>query len=206
MADAGIDVLMLMKASNGPIPAESQTVFTPSKTPDPLRLGFQAGQFCELLAFEFAVGIEPAGAKLPDEFYKKHPELAKQLEKVKKQNAMQEETLSKSADIIEAQPIQFTRLFDVASPRLFQALVGCETLDQVSIVKRKASGTANSGEVYLRLDFTKVLVTELEWEDKEHYVEETGTFIYRELVVRYRQQKPDGTLGVPIPMEWKMQQ
>jgi type VI protein secretion system component Hcp len=93
----------------------------------------------------------------------------------------------------------------MASPILFQALVDCETLSSVAIIKRKAANTQNSGEAYLRLDFTKVLLTELEWEDKEHYVEETGSFIYRELKVQYRQQRADGSLGPPVAIDWKIQ-
>ena len=100
--------------------------------------------------------------------------------------------------------MEFTRIFDTASTLLFKALVGCETLDSISIIKRKAAGTINSGLAYLRLDFTKVLMTDLEWKDAEHIIEETGTFIYREITVRYRPQKPDGTLGAIIPMNWKM--
>ena len=48
------------------------------------------------------------------------------------------------------------------------------------------------------------MITELDWKDAEHYVEETGTFIYRQIKVRYRPQNADGTLGSIIPMSWKM--
>jgi type VI secretion system Hcp family effector len=157
------------------------------------------------LSFEFAAGVEPAGKKFGEgEFDEEEikKEVARQAAKLAR-----EQSKPKRADthIIDMQPIRFTRIFDMASPILFQALVDCETLSSVAIIKRKAANTQNSGEAYLRLDFTKVLLTELEWEDKEHYVEETGSFIYRELKVQYRQQRADGSLGPPVAIDWKIQ-
>jgi type VI secretion system Hcp family effector len=205
MAESSIDVLMKVVSQKGPVPAESNTVFQRSTTPDPLRLGFNPGQICDLLSFEFAAGVEPAGKTFGEgEFNSEEvaKELARQAAKLARD---QGKTKASDTHIIDMQPIRYTRIFDMASPILFQALVDCETLSSVAIIKRKAANTKNSGEAYLRLDFTKVLLTELDWEDKEHYVEETGSFIYRELKVQYRQQQANGSLGPPVAIDWKIQ-
>jgi type VI protein secretion system component Hcp len=107
------------------------------------------------------------------------------------------------AEPVEPKAVTFTRALDSSSIQLTQALTGCDTLDSVSIVKRRAAGTSNSGEIYLRLDFKNVLITGLSWDDTEERVEERGTFIYREITVRYRPQKPDGSHGTIIPANWK---
>lgn len=104
---------------------------------------------------------------------------------------------------VDMQPVEYTRVFDTASTLLFQAMVECDTLKSISVIKRKAAGTDNSGEVYLRLDFEQVLITGLQWRDGVQVVIETGTFIYRKVTIRYRPQKPDGTLGAVVQTKWE---
>ncbi len=205
----GIDVLMRVVSKGRAMQAESSTAFEAAKVMDMvLREGFVPGQFCELKEFSFSAGAESsitggheggkqdAGRTEEEKLARKK---AKELAKANRRTADYG-----NAQVLDMQPVSYSRQFDTASTLLFQSLVGCETLDQISIVKRKAAGTANSGEVYLRLDFSKVLMTELDWKDAEHIVEETGTFIYKQLQVRYRPQKPDGTMGTVVRTVWTM--
>jgi hypothetical protein len=116
MAESSIDVMMKVVSQKGPVLAESNTVFKRSATPDPLRLGFNPGQVCDLLSFEFAAGVEPAGKKFGEgEFDEEEikKEVARQAAKLAR-----EQSKPKRADthIIDMQPIRFTRIFDMASP------------------------------------------------------------------------------------------
>ena len=113
-------------------------------------------------------------------------------------------TARETDDDVDIKPVEFTRIVDSMSSQLFTALVGCDTLDSLTVVKRRAGGVSNSGACYLRLDFTKVLMTELAWKDSQHLMIETGTFIYRKVKLLYRPQKPDGSLDVAIQAEWEM--
>ena len=204
MAEAGIDVLMRMVNKGRALQAESRTVFAVNRIIDGLRADFDEGQFCELREFNFSAGAmsatNPPAKKDESAFQAQIRQRAFEMRKRRARNDGNRANL----ETIDIQPVEYTRIFDTASTLLFKALVGCETLDSISIIKRKAAGTINSGLAYLRLDFNKVLVTDLEWKDAEHIIEETGTFIYREVTVRYRPQKADGTLGAIIPMNWKM--
>ena len=204
MADAGIDVLMRVVNKGRALQAESRTAFAVNQIIDGLRADFAPGLFCELREFNFSAG---ALSGTPPVAKKDENALQVQLKQRKyemRKAAARRGGNRANLETVDIQPVEFTRIFDTASTLLFKALVGCETLDSISIVKRKAAGAINSGLAYLRLDFTKVLMTDLEWKDAEHIIEETGTFIYREVTVRYRPQKADGTLGPIIPMTWKM--
>jgi len=178
VAHNGNDVLN----KGSPFQAESRTEFV--KAPDVLRLGFKAGYFFELQDFNYSVGSQMALAKKDED-----PDAP---------------VAKPKSDFVDIQPVGFTRIFDMASIALFTALVASQTLDSVTVVKRKAAGSKNAGEIYLRLDFNKVLLTSLDWSEKQDAVTEVGSFIYRELEVQYRPQRPDGTLGAIIPSSWRM--
>ena len=214
MAESAVDVLMRVVGPKGPLEAESYTQFKTRPVMDLLRQGFTPGQFCELREFSFAAGV---GGSLSKHSQKKRKgEKAalpveddgesSELQKVFKIRGDQDKRRDKRAagEDVDMQPVEFTRLMDSMSTQLFKALVDCETLESISVVKRKATGSANSGDCYLRLDFSKVLVTNLDWKDSEHVIVETCTFIYRKVTIRYRPQRPDGTLDVAIQSEWEM--
>lgn len=216
MTEQSIDVLMRIVGPQGPMAAESFTAFTGSGQTDTLREGFEPGKFCELREFSFSAGIEGSLSKAKQEKDKKIAKAAKKNEssddflnlyaKRERLHKSQAEKVSKrqSAEFVDMQPVDFTRIMDTASTLLFKAMVECETLPEVSIVKRKAVGSTNSGGCYLRLDFEKVLVTKLEWKDNEQIIIETGSFIYRKVTIRYRPQKFDGGLGNVIQSTWTM--
>ena len=211
MADAsGIDVLMKVVGPTGqPFEAESSTVFATKPVMDLLRQGFTPGQFCELREFSFEAGaVSSNDAKEPDNERQQAVAGAgrmvnERLDAIYRGHAERRDR-REAKESLDMREVEFTRVMDSMSTQLFQALAGCDTLDSISVVKRKAAGSKNSGDCYLRLDFSKVLITNLDWKDAEHVVLETGKFIYRKLTMRYRPQKPDGTLDVAIQAEWEM--
>lgn len=211
---ANIDVLMAVFSRGRAMQAESQTELAVGKVVDRLRQGFEPGQFSELQEFSYSAGVGGSLSSKAKKAQKRATESAEPKAPVPLSPQQRAAALAESqfdraakrrkAEFVDMQPVEYTRVFDTASTLLFQALTSCETLDSIAVVKRKAAGTANSGECYLRLDFTKVLITNLDWKDSEHLVMETGTFIYRELRIRYRPQNQDGSLGSVIESKWVM--
>ncbi len=190
MAEFSNDVLMKIVNKGVALTTESRTEF--AKTMDSLRVGFKAGQFCELQTFDYAVGSAAALS-------------AKKVDEAPMTDALASAVARKSkSDFVDIQPVGFSRVFDMASPALFTALVASQALDSITVVKRKAAGSKNAGEIYLRIDFTKVLLIGLKWKENEETVVETGSFIYRDLEIQYRPQRADGSLGAVIPASWKM--
>ena len=209
MADKGTDVLMKVVGASGPYEAESSTEFKTKPVMDLLRSGFTPGQFCELQEFEFSAGVASSLSRGPSPEQKaataeKRDLTPAEVASIKRAELARKAASRGKAEFVDMQPVEFTRIMDSMSTLLFKALVGCETLETVSVVKRKATGSANSGDCYLRLDFTKVLLTHLDWKDAGSHVVESGTFIYRKLTMRYRPQRPDGTLDVAVQTEWEM--
>ena len=187
MAENSNDVLMKVVNKGVAFAAENRTEF--AKTMDSLGVGFSVGHFFELQTFDYSVGSVSA------------------LPRRKGEDATGSDSIAlvgkSKADFVDIQPVGFSRLVDMASTALFTALIASQTLDSVTVVKRKAAGTRNGGEIYLRLDFNKVLLTELKWKESAEFIVETGSFIYRELDVQYRPQRADGSLGAVIPSSWK---
>lgn len=208
MADAGIDVLMqvVITSKSLAMEAESQTDFKPLIKGDSMVEGFTPGQFCELREFDFSAGVESLMKKKKDEPQTPTPppdavdDITESVLRTQRERYVKRKT----GDFVDMQPVSYTRVLDSASPLLFKALTECTTLASITIVKRKGAGAATSGLGYLRLDFSDVLMTSLNWKDSEHVVVETGTFIYRKLTINYLVQKPDGTLIPGSSANWQM--
>ena len=229
MPESTNDTLMRVVSKGQPMQAESSTDFIVGLAVDKLRQGFEPGQFCELQAFDFSVGFgsslaegdvkedeeEPgagAGAQsIPGATGGGQPGATRPALRpaaplaAKSPAKAPAKAASPRQEFSDIQPVGFTRVMDTMSTLLFQAMTGCETLDSVSVVKRKAAGISNSGGCYLRLDFDKVLVTSLAWQSSGELVIESGTFIYRAVTIRYRPQLPDGSLGATVSQKWAMQ-
>ncbi len=206
MAEGAVDVLMRVVLTGEAMPGESRTTFVGSETSDTLRRDFIPGRFCELQEFSFSAGVASALSKKDDDEEDEQDDEEEPAQGAARLRSSSVRTPSKApeTEFADMQPVQFTRILDASSTLLFKALVGCDTLESISVVKRKAAGTSDSGQCYLRLDFLKVLMTNLEWQDAGHVMTETGTFIYREVKISYRPQKADGSLGTVIQSRWKM--
>jgi type VI protein secretion system component Hcp len=95
------------------------------------------------------------------------------------------------------------RMIDRASPMLLKAVFETSPFQSAAIVKRRTAGTDVSGEPYMRMDFTGVLLTKVSWNDG-HAVKEKISFIYRALQIRYAPQNADGSLMPAISGKWAM--
>jgi type VI secretion system secreted protein Hcp len=99
-------------------------------------------------------------------------------------------------------PFQITRKTDKASPILFDMACSGTAFKQVSLALRKSAGGTQSGVFFLRFDFKLVAVKTISWSHDETSPKEAVTFEYGGLLVRYCQQKPDGSLQTAIPGGW----
>lgn len=99
---------------------------------------------------------------------------------------------------VEFDTFTFERVIDRASPIFFQSCCTSTTFDSAVLVKRMSQGDQGGGSRptvgYLRIDFTKVLITGIHWDDGD-VVKETCEFICRSMKLKYRKQKADGTIA-----------
>ena len=211
MADSSTDILMTITGPSGQWRTDSRVGFSSLQGSAGLTNGFFENFIFELKEFEFAVGAKSSLGGSDKE--KKAREAAKAKTGAAPLAAPAPIPTAGAAEAVhetgkndtpDMQPIEFTRLMDSASTLLMGALIGCTTLPSISIIKRKAAGTANGGEAYLRLDFSEVLLTDLDWKESSDVVEETGKFIYRKLKISYRPQSQDGSLKPAVTADWTM--
>jgi type VI protein secretion system component Hcp len=111
---------------------------------------------------------------------------------------------------LEFDKFSFSRVIDSASPVFFQSCCKSQTFDRAVLVKRMSQGSNDgSGATrptvgYLRIDFTEVLITGIDWDDGD-MVEEKCEFICRGMTLTYRKQKDDGTVDASsgkVPAVW----
>lgn len=111
---------------------------------------------------------------------------------------------AQEAYAVNFDPFSFTKQFDKASPTLFELCCNSRPLGSISLVKRKLIGSDTEVEsyAYVRINFVNALIIGLDW-DAGDAVKEKCKFIARQVMIKYRQQLPDGSLGAQIPGEWK---
>ena len=97
---------------------------------------------------------------------------------------------------LEFESFSFSRVIDAASPIFFQACCTSQSFDSAVLVKRLSQGGEADRPTlaYLRIDFTKVLITGVSWEDGE-MVKEKCDFICQGMKLTYKQQGADGMIG-----------
>jgi type VI secretion system Hcp family effector len=101
---------------------------------------------------------------------------------------------------VKMDEVTITRRYDRASPVLFEKCALSETLTTAVLVKRKVIGNSTL-QTFFRIDFTNVLITKIDLED-EATIKETLHIIFRDIVVSYRKQLHDGTLGPAGSANW----
>jgi type VI secretion system secreted protein Hcp len=95
-----------------------------------------------------------------------------------------------------------TRKIDRASPVLFDMACSGTAFKQVSLALRKSAGGMQSGVIFLRFDFKLAAVKTISWSHDDESPKETTTFEYGGMLIRYCQQKADGSLNTAIPGGW----
>ena len=103
---------------------------------------------------------------------------------------------------LEFDEFNFERTIDAASPIFFQCCCKAVNFDSAVLVKRLSQGDIGTAKGqfsrpsvgFLRIDFDKVLITSISWDDGD-VVKEKCAFICQKMKITYRQQKTDGTIS-----------
>lgn len=99
---------------------------------------------------------------------------------------------------LEFDKFSFERIIDSASPIFFECCCTSKTFDSATLVKRLSQGDVGGvyrpSLAYLKIEFTKVLITGINWDDGD-LVKEQCEFICQGMTVTYRRQTADGTIG-----------
>lgn len=209
MASKDATDLMMMFVINGSekLRGEARSDFIKSFNMDnPLTKGFKQGYFFEVDNFTFRAGTSGQEEEEPPATTKKSP---------RDKNSKNAERSMRGGDYrsfkegrgynypAEFQPVTFRRPIDIGSPILMQKCIERESFERATIIKRKATGSGNAGEVFLRIDFVGVLITSIGWSEEDE-VQEEVEFVCRSVTIAYKPQLPDGTLGATIPGFWTM--
>ena len=184
--------------------AESRTNFLASLIkPNPLLKGFERGSFMDVEEFSFKVGNkQPTRGELDKgqsfSFEGKTVRIPPDPNRPKTEAP---DDPNSNATHIDPGEVSFKRMIDKASALLMFHLLNRVPFDHATIIKRKSSGGHSSGEPFLRIDFTGVLLTKIDWSD-DIKVKEGISFVYRSITLHYRPQLPNGTLGGIVPGFW----
>ena len=205
MAEDRNDMLMKFVRSNGQsLDAECQAAIN---TNDDLTNDFVGGKFFEAQEFGFGAGLDdddmpkpPPSPQVPPG--KTAPPATPQPFKLKYARFMNAATSKGSHGYpVDIDTITFSRLMDRGSTVFFQDLCGLKTFEMATLVKRKMTGSAGGLQTYLRMDFIDVLMIGLDW-DEGDVIKEKYKFICRGVMVQYKPQASDGTLGAAISGGW----
>jgi type VI secretion system secreted protein Hcp len=99
-------------------------------------------------------------------------------------------------------PFSITRNIDISSPPLFQNACAGTPYMNVGLGLRKSAGGNVTGTFFLQFIFKLVAVKTISWAHDDESPKETTTFEYGGLVIRYGQQKPDGSIPSIVAKGW----
>ncbi len=225
MADDNTDVLMKFVINEGDfgIDAECQTGLDWKDWKDDMMSDFDNGKFFEVLDFGFGMnladdegGTSPPSLKgnVKSVFDARQRGLSvrdavAQTEAGKGASGQFQrwKSLQPNAALDPPYPLKmdefnFTRWLDKASPIMFERCCNSRSFDSATLVKRKVTGDAKL-QAFLRIDFDKVLITKLDWDDGE-VIKEKCHFIFRGVKLQYlRQEAHGGLVKARMPVEWR---
>ncbi len=101
----------------------------------------------------------------------------------------------------ETDVFSFSRAMDRASLVLLGMCCLGGTFDSASVVKRRSVGASDVSRSFLRIDFKKVLIVGVDWDDGA-VVKEKCKFICRRLQITYHMQNPDGSMVGAAQATW----
>lgn len=193
MADEGVnsDVLMFFVQTQGsqPIAAESTSALAGNDAR--LMGGFVAGRYFEVENFSFGMDLEDdeGGGSSGGKSFGRWRSLTPG------------KTRPDPPFKAEPHDVTISRRIDASSPVLLQYCLDTKRFDQAVVVKRSRIGTTGMLSAVLRLEFSKVWVKSIEWEDGDA-VRETCKFKFLSVKATYVKRKPDGTVASLWPCEW----
>lgn len=104
----------------------------------------------------------------------------------------------------EPADVSISRRIDASSPVLLQYCLDKKQFHSAVMVKRARIGATGMMSVIMRLEFSKVWMRSIEWEDGD-CVRETCKFKYAAVKGTYVRRKVDGGVASLWPCEWTSQ-
>ncbi len=95
---------------------------------------------------------------------------------------------------LEFDKFTFKRTIDRASPIFFQKCCASTTFDKAILVKRLSQGGDRGAMGIMRIEFTTVLLTGIDWSDGE-LVQERCDFICQKMLIKLRTQTASGAIS-----------
>jgi type VI protein secretion system component Hcp len=216
---AKTDLVMLFRLDNGPVLAECALEVAPG---DPLMPDFakntgydRYSNFFEVTSFSMSLRLKEEdksanvlGTPQRTAGHDAHQPKARGTQEFARWRSASQSEYKDIVYPLEFGACNFSRVIDSASPIFFEGCCTSRTFDKAVLVKRIAVGdpddptsTDRPSLGYLRLEFTDVLITGVNWTDGD-LVTEQCDFICRGLTVQYRQQSFPGNLGATFPAVW----
>lgn len=196
MAADGVnsDVLMffVQTAGSQPIAAESTSALAGNDAR--LMGGFVEGRYFEVENFTFAIDLaDDEGGNVMD---------AAETRSYGRWRGLKP-TEPKPHPPFKAEPqdVSISRLIDASSPVLLKNCLDTKQFQQAVLVKRARLSTTGIMSAILRLEFSKVWIKAIEWEDGDT-MRETCKFKFLSMNATYVKRKPDGTVASLWPCTW----
>ena len=211
--DADFDTLMMMVSGGQPISAES-TATIDTVANDILMKDFKPKKFFEIEDFDLGIDLNDTDSTATQTTNQQNQQ-GNQRGNNKSSSARFSKwvqglavTAGHGANSqlypVQMEPFGFTKQMDCSSPVLFQNCFQTKPFDQAVVVKRKRGvnsaidlGTSYVHVPYLRLEFTGVLLISADWDGGDQ-MKEKYKFVSQTVVVKYRQQKHDGSRGAVV--------
>jgi len=218
MAQSFTDILMKIEDSSGPIAAEGMSEIDGN---DDYTQDFKKGLFFEIEDLDVGIGLEDTDSSSASTMA---PPKGADAKTIQAFQAVQQATQKRGGKFstwtqssassggsgssplfpVQMDEVGITRQLDRASPLLFQKCFLTQSFVSATVVMRKAGdllyGPKNNiaSMPFLRIDFTPVLITSINW-DVAEVVKEKLKFVCRDVKVQYRPQNNDGSAGKNVP-------
>jgi type VI protein secretion system component Hcp len=195
-----LDILMMMKVNGEAIAGEGTSKFDDK---DKWLTGFEAGKFFEIEDFDLGIDVRDKDSTAASHTTTPPPSTGKQqVEKTGQFSTwiQSDASFDKTLYPIEMNPFSLTKQIDLASPVLFKNCFQKTQFDSASLVVRKAQGglagnnPSGYGLPFVRINFVEVLLISIDYDCSE-VIKEKIKFVTRQVEIKYRAQKPDGSGG-----------
>jgi type VI protein secretion system component Hcp len=114
------------------------------------------------------------------------------------------DTSVKPSPAFRAEPddVSITRMIDASSPILLQYCLESKPFDTVVMVKRARKGTEGKLAVVLRMEFKRVWIRSIDWDDGDT-VSESCKFKFTSVDITYAKYTPNGDPDSTLNCSWR---
>ena len=189
------DLLMYFVQSAGSDPIKAESTADLASADKALMTGFVAGQFFEAESFSFAI-------KLADDEGGHSAQPKAESRSFARWRALTDASTTPDPPFrAEPDEVSIRRMIDTSSPILLQYCLDTKPFDTVVMVKRARRGPQGKLAVMLRMEFSKVWIKAIEWEDG-NAVMESCKFKFMSVSATYAKFKPSGDPDSTLNCQW----